>query len=702
MRLVFCIFRPLSFSHRFALKPWTLVCACLPVWLHAQQPGTAPAPVLDAVTVHAAPVPGDAIPQMLAPVKVLAGDELSDKLAGSLGETLSRELGVTTSGFGAAASRPIIRGQEGARVQILQNGMGAGDVSSLSNDHAVASEFTTARQIEILRGPAALLYGSGASGGLINIVNDKISPDLPDHVSVLADVRVGGADNARSAAVEMDAPSGPLALHLDASVRYADDYRIPGFRELGGPSANWALKGNTTQAHTLPWSFSRREGVGLGVSYIESTGYTGMSLEQVNHRYGVPSFDGSMINQTQNRWNLEHVNRRPFEQVDSLKFKMSYTDYQHRELETSGTPATRFLNQALDARVELMHAAWSGWRGTVGAQANASRFSTTDLRNAGPGSIIPATDSHNLALFVVEEKRWGDWKLDAGARWERIARTPHADVPYADAALSTTPGKPEAASRSFDLLSWSGAAWWAFSPAYSSGITYSVSQRAPATEELYSFGTHDATVTFDVGNSGLQRETSHNLELGLRKTQGLVRWQTQVFHNQVSHYIYGYYPGTSEPGGYAVRQFVQANATLQGLEADVTYNWRQSGFSARGFTDTSRGTLDAGGALPLQATTRLGVEGAYAVGAWRTSTSLIHAWRQTRLAAFEVAPTPGYQQWDASLSYRQKFSNSDLTWFVQGRNLLNQDIRYSTTVEALRLYGPQPGRSVLVGARLAL
>jgi iron complex outermembrane receptor protein len=662
--------------------------------------------VLEAVEVHASPVSGEGASLMTAPAKVLAGDELRDKLAGSLGETLSRELGVSASGFGAAASRSIIRGQEGARVQVLQNGMGSGDVSSLSNDHAVAGEFSTARQIEILRGPAALLYGSGASGGLINVVSDKIAPELPDRLSALVDVRLGGADRARGASVEIDAPSGPLAVHLDASVRHADDYRIPGYRTLGGPGASWAPYGSTTQANRLPWSFSRRDGVGLGVSYVEARGYTGVSFEQTNHRYGIPSFEGSSINQTQNRMSMEHVRLRPWEGLESFKFKMAYTDYQHQEVDTSGQPATQFLNQGWDSRLEWVHTAWKGWRGTFGAHAGMTRFSANDLSNAGHAAIIPPTDSHNLAVFAVEEKRLGVLTISAGARLEQVTRGPNATTPYTNTFPAMS--QPDVVRRNFDLFSWSGAAWWTLSPAYSTGLTYSVSQRAPATEELYSFGAHDATVTFDVGRANLQRETAHNLEWGIRKTQGVVQWQAQVFHNQVNQYIYGNYPGTTyvPPGStepiYAVRQFTQGDATLQGVEAQATYNWRQPGWSLRGFADNSRGRLDAGGSLPLQAATRLGVEGAYATGPWRSSVSLIHAWRQTRLASFEVAPTPAYNQLDASLSYRQTWSGSDLTWFLQGRNLLNQDIRYSTTVEALRVYGPQPGRSVLLGARLAM
>lgn len=660
-------------------------------------------PTLATVTVDAAPDSPQAEAPLLRPDKVLSGDELQDKMGGSLGDTLSHELGVSASAFGAAASRPIIRGQEGPRVQILENGMGVADVSSISNDHAVASEFTNASRIEILRGPAALLYGSGASGGLVNIVNDKIATELPDALSAIVDSRYSSADNGRQAGVQLDAPSGPLAVHLDASIRNADNYTIPGYREQGGPTANWPLFGNTTQSGTLPQSFSDRASAGLGVSYIRDDGYTGVSVEQIHHKYGIPSFDGSQIDQTQNRLDVQHYTRAPLPGFDSLKFKLAYTDYQHQEQTVDGSPATQFYNRSVDARIDLAHPAWAGWHGTVGAQAGESHFSATDLTNPGHAAIIPPTDSRTAALFAVESRSWGPLTWDWGTRFDNVARTPDGSVPYTDTASFTTPGAPQAQNRSFDLWSWSTGLLWAFDREHSAGLTYAVAQRAPATEELYSFGAHDATVTFDVGNSNLQAETAHNLELSVQRTAGLVQWRANVFENQVSNYIYGTYPGTVDATtGYQVRQFVQADATLRGAEAELTYNWHQPGYSSRLFFDTARGTLDAGGNLPLQAATRLGVEGAYAHGAWRSSLSVTHALQQTQLASFETDPTPEYTQVDAAWSLRDRFMGQEVTWYLQGRNLLNEDIRYSTTVEALRLYAPQMGRSLILGARFAL
>ena len=559
---------------------------------------------LPTVTVTASPFSGSEAAQILAPAKVLIGDELRDKLGGTLGETLSKELGVSASGFGAGASRPIIRGLEGPRVQILQNGMGVADVSSISNDHGVASELTDARQIEILRGPAALLYGSGASGGLVNIVNDKIATELPDRLSALAEARYNSVDNGKAASAEIDSASGPVAIHVDASANRAGDYAIPGYREMGGPSANWAVKGNTTTANTLPNSFSNKNSFGAGASYVSASGFTGVSVEQFNQKYGIPSFDGSQIDQTQNRFDFSHLSRAPFSNFESLKLKAAYTDYQHTESQVDGTPTTLFLNKALDGRVELAHLPWMGWRGTFGAQATSVRFSATDISNPGHAAIIPPTNSRTVAGFVVEEKTFGPVIVDLGARVEQVNRSPDASVPYTDTASFTNPAAPTAQERNFGLYSWSAGASWAFSPGYSTGLTYSVAQRAPSAEELYSFGAHDATVTFDVGNSNFQNETAQNIELSMQKTLGLVRWRANLFQNQVKNFIYGAYPGLIDTNsGNQVRQFTQADATIRGAEAELTYNWHQPGYSTRGFADPSQGTLGGGGNLPLQAAT---------------------------------------------------------------------------------------------------
>ena len=243
---------------------------------------------------------------ILSPTKVLSGDELQNKLSGTLGATLANELGVSATGYGSGSSRPVIRGLDGARVQILQNGLSVGDVSSISPDHAVANPLQNAHQIEILRGAAALLYGSGSSGGLVNVVNDRIVTSMPDAVSGALNTSYETVNQGKTANVELDAPAGPLALHFDSAISNSNNYRIPGFAEQGGPNANWAINPgnpvNVPYSSKLPFSYSNQNSLGLGASYLRTDGYTGISLERMNHNYGIPTSEGGFIQQSQNRY----------------------------------------------------------------------------------------------------------------------------------------------------------------------------------------------------------------------------------------------------------------------------------------------------------------------------------------------------------------------------------------------------------------
>jgi iron complex outermembrane receptor protein len=276
--------------------------------------------------------------------------------------------------------------------------------------------------------------------------------------------------------------------------------------------------------------------------------------------------------------------------------------------------------------------------------------------------------------------------MNAGLRLESVKRKPITG-----------------ADRSFTLTSYSLGGLWAFIPGYGFGTTVSVAQRAPGTEELYSQGPHDATATFDIGDPALGKETSRNLELSLQKTAGLVRWKANVFQNKVKNFIFGRITGNlldevGNPGGdFNERIFSQADATIRGAEAEISYNLRGEGFSVRGFADTSRGTFDNDGNLPLQPATRFGVDVGYKQGPLRSGMTLLRAKAQERLAAFESTPTPGYTQLDANLSYTQQFRTNQVTWFVIGKNLLNQDIRLSTSI--LKDVAPLPGRNFIVGVR---
>ncbi|MGH6645922.1 TonB-dependent receptor [Aquabacterium sp.] len=630
---------------------------------------------LPTVTVTATPFGAAEGAQILVPAKVLSGEELRTKQGASLGETLSHELGVSASAFGAGASRPIIRGLEGSRVKILQNGMDVSDVSGLSNDHGVAIDGPTAQQIEILRGPAALLYGSGAIGGLVNVVNDRIPSVLEPQPTGVAELRYATVDKSGTASLSANGSAGVIGLHLDGSARGGSDYKIPDERILNDPSSG---------SGRLPWSYDRQRSIGVGASYIQDWGHVGASVGQLENRYGIPTEEGAQIDQKRTRYDVDTLVNNPFAAFETFKFKLGYTDYQHAELDLGGVPQTNFKNQALESRWELTHAPVAGWHGTFGLQTEDSKFSALSA-DGGALDTVPVTKSTSAAGFLVEERDLGPVRMNAGLRYENVKRKPVTGE-----------------DRSFNLTSYSVGGLWPFTPGYGLGLTASVAERAPATEELYAAGPHDATGTFDVGDPAFRKETSHNLELSLQKTHGLLRWKANLFENHVKDFIHGQITGKlvdedGLPGGdLRERVFSQADAVIRGAEAELSYNLRGPGVSWRGFADTSRGSLKDGGSLPLQPATRFGADIGFKQGPWRTGASVVHAQAQDRLAASETR-TPSYTQLDANLSYTQRIGSNDVTWFALAKNLLNEDIRLSTSV--IKDVSPLPGRNFTVGVR---
>jgi iron complex outermembrane receptor protein len=635
---------------------------------------------LPPITVTASPFGYSDELQILAPAKVLAGTELRERIGTSLGETLSHQLGVSASGFGTTASRPIIRGLEGPRVKILQNGMAVSDLSALSNDHAVAADTATARQIEILRGPASLLYGSGAIGGLVNIVNDRIPVELVDRPTGEAELRLGSVDREKSLSFSADSAVGNLGLHVDGSARNTSDYRIPGFATTDDPSSSYGK---------LPSSFSRARSLGFGMSRIEEWGHVGASVDTLDERYGIPTEEQAFIELSQKRLDLDGLFKQQNSLAESLRFKLGFTDYRHTEKETDGTPASNFLNRSLETRWELAHRPLAGWRGTIGAQTEHGKFSAL-AADSGRPDTVPVTKSSSLAVFVVEERDIGPVRANAGLRMETIRRNPD------DATLR---------ERSFTLASYSVGGLWTFTPGYGLGVTTSFAERAPTTEELYSNGPHESTATFDIGDVAMRKEASRNIELSLQKVQGALRWKANLFENRFSNFIYGRTDGTTvdedglaDPAGEFTRRFwVQDKAAIRGAEVEVSYNWRGHGPSARAFADTSRGRLDNGENLPLQPVTRVGVEAGYRKGQWQANLAAVRSSAQRRLAASESAAAPSYVRVDAGVSLLQRAAGVQWTWFAMVKNLLDEDIRLSTSI--IKDVAPQPGRSVILGVR---
>ena len=653
----------------------------------------------------------EASQSILTPTKVLQGDELLNKLGSTLGATLANELGVSATGYGAGSSRPVIRGLEGSRVQILQNGLSVGDVSNISQDHAVGNNMQNAHQVEILRGAAALLYGSGSSGGLVNVINDRILTNLPDRPTGAVNTSYETTNNGRAGAVELDGAFGSVAVHMDTAINNANNYRIPGnsTQSQGEPATGWSIPpggdGGNNYSGKLPNSFSNQNNLGVGVSYIGQNGYTGVSVERLNNNYGIPTPEGGSINQSQNRYDLQHQTRDPFAGFSSFKFSAANSNYNHTEFNNVGIAAAQWKNIANEARFELAHNPIAGWKGTFGAQISAASLNATEV-GTGSYAIVPPTKTNSNALFWIEEGQWNSLQGTLGLRYNNVAQKPNlgTELEIQDTTSGTTPGI-SLQNRTFNLMSYSAGGLWNLMHGYGTGIAYTVSQRAPSAQELYSYGAHESTATFDIGNPNLNKETSHNLEFNIQKTSGLLRSKASIYANRFNNYIYGYYTGSAinnngqEGDCFNVVTAQQAAATIKGIEGELTYNWQQHGVGGRVFGDASQGTFDAGGNLPLQPAPRLGAEIAHQHNGWLTNATYIYSYQQNRLASWEQGPAPSYNLLNAGISYTERIKDINWTVYMNLKNLLNEQIRYATTPMAVRLYAPQPGRSLMVGLR---
>jgi iron complex outermembrane receptor protein len=653
----------------------------------------------------------EATQSILTPTKILQGDELLNKLGSTLGATLANELGVSATGYGAGSSRPVIRGLEGSRVQILQNGLSVGDVSNISPDHAVGNNLQNAHQVEILRGAAALLYGSGSSGGLVNVVNDRILTNLPDRPTGAINTSYETVNNGRAGSLEVDGAYGSVAVHVDTAINNANNYRIPGSstQSQGEPPGGWTVppEGNGGNNYTgkLPNSFSNQNNLGMGVSYIGQNGYTGVSVERLNNNYGIPTPEGGSINQSQNRYDLQHQTRDPFAGFSSFKFSAANTNYNHTEFTNAGEAASVWKNIANEARLELAHNPVAGWKGTVGAQFTGSSLNATEV-GTGSYSIVPPTKTNSSALFWIEEGKWNSLQGNLGIRYNNVGQNPNLGTELIpQPTIDPTGITPSITlqNRAFNLLSYSAGGLWNYMSGNGIGIAYTVSQRAPSAQELYSYGAHESTATFDIGNPNLNKETSHNLELNIQKTSGLLRGKASIYANRFNNYIYGYYTGSyingGDANGFNVVIAQQAAATIKGVEGELTYNWREKGLGARIFGDASQGSFDASGNLPLQPAPRLGAEIAHEKNGWLANATYIYSFQQNRLANWEQGPAPSYNLLNAGIAYTEKIKDVNWTLFMNLKNLLNEQIRYATTPMAVRLYAPQPGRSVMVGLR---
>ncbi|MDD2846643.1 MAG: TonB-dependent receptor [Rhodoferax sp.] len=683
----------------FVVQPLALAVAALlsATAAHAQQ--QAPA-ALGEVTVSASGLQlgaGD----MTTPTSVLEGDALVRQREATLGETLQGEPGITSSHFGAGASRPIIRGMDGPRVTVLSDGAELHDASTLSPDHAVVSEPLLATQIEVLRGPSALVHGAGAVGGVVNVLDGKIPTALPRKgYEGSTELRANSGAREGAGAFSLTGGAGNLAVHVEGLQRDAGDYRV---------GSGWAPGGESTRK--VPGSFNRTDSASLGLSWVGERGYLGAAYTRHSARYGLPGhnhgFEGCHAHGIQlhcggheNEHEDEHAGhdheeahgdvpvvdlrserldvrgelRNPFAGFTALRLRAGVTDYAHDEVE-DGAVSTTFRNQAHDVRIELQHAPIGGFKGLLGLQTSQRKFSAV-----GEEAYVQPTVTRKTGLFVLEEYRWKDWRLEGALRHDRQT---------AEALTSQI-------ERSHHGTSASLGAVWKFMPGYSVGATFTRASRAPAAEELYARGLHLATSTYEQGNQDLRPEISKNIDLTLRKTSGDTTFGVSVFRNHISHYVYGRTLDALD--GLQLLQYSQANATFTGLEGQVRQRLtRHVGVTL--FGDSVRARLSGGGLLARMPATRAGVRLDAQWNAWEGQVEWLQVARQNRTAAFETA-TPGHGLLNLGVAYSGgQHGSTPWQLYAKAHNLTDR-LAYAHT-SFIKNAAPLPGRNITVGVRVA-
>jgi iron complex outermembrane recepter protein len=683
---------------------------------------------LEAVEMEEISVTGDF--KVLAERKVKAAIELKDdelhrKLAHTLGETLKDELGIANQSFGPGVGIPVIRGQSAVRVRVLQNGVGGNDVSQLSPDHASSTEPSSAESIQVLRGPATLLYGSGIIGGVVNVIDNRIPTTLPKTLNASFDQHYDSTASESSSSLKADGSIGMLGYHLDGL------YRQRGNLSIGGNAINAAaaqaldptLNVVNNSHGFLPNTIAETLNGSAGVSLLTGQDFAGIGFNQLHNTYGIAPNGGFSNGHADQNVRIDvHQKKYDFRSewhdvlgiADALRFRLGYTDYFHTELDggVAGEPFTRgtaFSNKSYEGRIELAHKPWAALRGTLGFQAVSSQFNAFDY--TGGQTIVPDSQIDNFAIFADESITHGRFQYELAARVEHSEIAPALNSNYLPLSNS-----PLASSYQYTPVSASASAVWKINKLNSLNLAVTRAQRAPQVQELLSHGFHDATRSFEEGNPNLDMETSYNLDFGYRYKGDWLNAELNFFNNWAENYIYqqrnGEFvmqnpvTGLAEPcpantACTPVVQTHQAGALFTGYEGKLIFpvlETNQGLLEMSLFSDYTRGRLLNGSDVPRMPPLRFGFQLEYTQQNWSANLRFTRAQAQDRPGTNDTA-TSGYELLGIAGQYQLKpYQGADMQLFLKGNNLLDENIRNS--VSFLRNFAPEPGRGVELGIRV--
>lgn len=650
---------------------------------------------------------------IISGVSVLQGQELAQAIRPTIGETLDRTPGVSATSFGPNASRPVLRGLQGERVRILTDGIGAFDVSNTSADHAVVIDPLLAERIEVLRGPATLLFGSSAIGGVVNVIDKRIPRVVPDEIAhVDAMATYGYAADERSVGAAVDVPVGKqFVVHADGSylktgnLRVGDYVLAPSARAMALANAGTEtddqidegvdFAGNAALKARLPNSAAETWTAGVGAALITDTGNLGISYSHYDSLYGIPTRyairpgeeqESPRLDVAQDRVDLRAEVETGGGFLKSIKARAGFASYRHFELEPDGSIGTAFYNKGLEGRVELVQADRGAWKGASGVQ-----YFARDFNVIGDEAFLPKSSTQQLGLFTLQQLDLGALKLEGGARYEHTVLE-----------AKPLPEQPQFfnGKRTFDTFSGSAGASLGFADGWRFGVNLSRTVRAPSAEELFANGPHAGTQAFEVGNPDFGTERAWGLEGVLRGSGPGYTLEASVYHNWFDNFIYESLTGAVEDG-LPVFQFTQGRARYYGFELQGTVTLaRLGGFDvvADGVADYVHAQIEGVGPAPrippLRLLGGLGLKGEKVDlrGEVEWSDS------QPRLANFET-PTASFTLVNAEVNFRPWGNERPLSFALSANNIFDVDARRHASF--LKDFAPLAGRDIRVSARVS-
>ncbi len=633
------------------------------------------------VVVTAAPY-AVSLDTVTSSVNVLTRDKLDTAPPAGLGDVLNGLPGLRSTFYGPGASRPVIRGLAGPRVMVLQNGVGQVDASSLSPDHAVASDPAEASRIEVLRGPSTLAYGGSGIGGVVNMIDDRVPASRAENgIEGRIAASASSVDDGWGVSGAAKFNAGPLVFAVDADRRRSDDYSVP----TSPVSSRLAARDGLTvdPEKTVRNTDVEMDAYGAGVSYVHDRGFFGLSVKRTDTTYGVPyeqilapidpDAEGPVsIHLQQTRYDLRGEQELDNPWFEKVRVSIGHADYEHAEVSVEdGEVGTRFLSDGTEGRVELVHREHDGHQGAIGFQALSRSFEAI-----GDEAFVPSVDIKEYGVFTLQRLDRGDWGVDAGLRFDTRS-------------LETATQK-----RDFDNVSASLGVFYKPAEHQFYALTLSHNGRAPTEFELFADGPHPGTGGYEKGDDSLDSEKVTSLEGTYRWTGARLRVEGHLWGAWYDNFIEEA-PTGAEEDNLPVFQYYQTGAKFHGAELEVGWNaWRSGEQAVRleGVADYVRGSTDLGAPARIPPWSVTG-RAIWTVSRVESELEVRHVAEQDRVATYEL-PTDAYTVVNLKVTVKP-FADEPLRLFLEGRNLTDEEVREHASF--LKDIAPSPGRSIRTG-----